>query len=128
MAGLPNLVSWTTFLPLLVGVALIAANGALRSLGADGLPERVWKAVGLAATLIGATLIEYDGFRVPRRLFAPLVAAALGLPAIWPRIRPLALAANLQVPAWQAGLLDGLAGLAAGLILGTLVAAGWRLA
>ena len=83
--------------------------------------------VGLAATLLGATLIEYDGFRVPRRLFAPLVAAALALGAIWPRIRPLALGANLQVPDWQAGLPDGLAGLTAGLTLGAIVAAGWRL-
>ena len=64
MAGLPNLLSWTSFLPLGVGVALIAANGALRSLGADGLPERVWKAVGLAATLatFGLSLLAWRAF------------------------------------------------------------------
>ncbi len=84
--------------------------------------------VGLAATLIGAALIEYDGFRVPRRLFAPLLVMALALPMVWPRIRPLPLAANLALPDWQAGLVDGLAGLTAGLALGGLFAVSWRLA
>ena len=52
MAELPNLLAWITFLPLLAGLGLIAANGAARGLGADGLPEAVWKAFGLAATAL----------------------------------------------------------------------------
>jgi len=51
MAELPNLLSWITLLPLLAGLGLILANGAATSLGAAGLPERLWKLVGLAASL-----------------------------------------------------------------------------
>ena len=51
MTELPNLLSWITFLPLLAGLGMIVVNGAAKSLGADGLPERLWKLVGLAASL-----------------------------------------------------------------------------
>jgi NADH-quinone oxidoreductase subunit M len=50
MAELPNLLSFVTFLPLAVGLGLIVANGALKALGAAGLPERVWKLAALAAS------------------------------------------------------------------------------
>ncbi len=83
--------------------------------------------VGLAATLVTATLIEYDGSRVPRRLFAPLLLAGLGLPMLWPSIRPLPLAPQLFWPAWLAGFGDGLAGITAGATLGSCVAFGWWL-
>jgi NADH-quinone oxidoreductase subunit M len=51
MAELPNLLSWITFLPLLGGLGLLLANGAAASLGAGGVPERIWKLVGLGASL-----------------------------------------------------------------------------
>ena len=50
MADLPNLLSFVTFLPLAVGIGLIVANGALKALGAAGLPERVWKLAALAGS------------------------------------------------------------------------------
>ena len=50
MAELPNLLSFVTFLPLAVGLGLIVANGALKALGAAGLPERVWKLAALAGS------------------------------------------------------------------------------
>ena len=51
MAELPHLLTLTTFLPLAVGIALIAADALAVSLGAGGLPERLWKALALAAAL-----------------------------------------------------------------------------
>lgn len=83
--------------------------------------------VGLAATLVTATLIEYDGSRVPRRLFAPILLVGLALPMVWPSIRPLPLAPQLFWPDWLAGLGDGLAGVAAGAAFGLLVGLGWWL-
>jgi NADH-quinone oxidoreductase subunit M len=50
MGDLPNLLSLVTFLPLAVGVGLIAANGGLKALGAPGLSERIWKIVALAGS------------------------------------------------------------------------------
>jgi leader peptidase (prepilin peptidase)/N-methyltransferase len=84
--------------------------------------------VVLATTLIGATLIEADGVRVPRLLFLPALVAGLVLPAIWPRLRPLPLASELPPwPDWLAGLADGLAGVAMGVALGALVEFAWWL-
>ena len=57
MADVPNLLSLVTFLPLAVGIALIAANGALKALGAAGLPERLWKITALAGST-GAFLLS----------------------------------------------------------------------
>ena len=64
MAELPNLLSWTTFLPLAAGIALLLADSASRSLGAGGLPERLWKLLGLAAALatFGLSLLAWRGF------------------------------------------------------------------
>jgi NADH-quinone oxidoreductase subunit M len=64
MAELPNLLAWITFLPLLVGVGLIAANGVAGSLGAAGLPDRLWKVVGFAASLVtfGLSLLAWRAF------------------------------------------------------------------
>jgi NADH-quinone oxidoreductase subunit M len=71
MPVIPNLLSWTTFLPLLAGIGLILANGVARSLGADGLPERVWKILGLAASLatFGLSLLLWRDFDVTQTGF-----------------------------------------------------------
>jgi NADH-quinone oxidoreductase subunit M len=45
MAPPPHLLTWMTLLPLLAGVGLVGVHGLY------ALPERVWKAVGLAASL-----------------------------------------------------------------------------
>ncbi|MEX2174789.1 MAG: prepilin peptidase [Pirellulaceae bacterium] len=82
--------------------------------------------VVLATTLIAATLIDFDGCRTPRRLFWPVLLMGLCLPLFWPEIRPLPLGRDLPLVRWQAGLADGLAGLAAGTALGGIAALGWR--
>jgi leader peptidase (prepilin peptidase)/N-methyltransferase len=82
----------------------------------------------LLTTLIGAALIDWDGFRTPRSLFLPILAVGLLLPLLWPEIRRLpALPARSDEPAWQAGLIDGAAGLAVGTLVGLLSAGCWWL-
>jgi leader peptidase (prepilin peptidase) / N-methyltransferase len=102
-----------------------------RTLSSLSQPLPFWSSyalhMGLAATLLAATLMEYDGIRVPWKLFIPELTAAVVLPAIWPRIRPVPLAEGLQLPAWLLGLADGLAGLGAGLVLGLVVGVMWWL-
>jgi len=74
----------------------------------------------LLCTLLAAALIEYDGNRLPARLFLPAVAGGLAAPLVWPHLHP--------VPAWPtadgpiAHLVAGPAGLAAGLLLGWFAA------
>src|SRR5512134_1994775 len=60
----PDLLSITTFLPLAAGLVMIAANAAANALGAGGLPERLWKALGLAASLatFALSLLAWRGF------------------------------------------------------------------
>jgi leader peptidase (prepilin peptidase) / N-methyltransferase len=86
----------------------------------DGIP--FWVMVGihtsLVTTIIGAVLIASDGFRVPARLFAPIVLAALVAPLLWPQIRSIPALSYGQISAWQAGFIDCVAGLAAGAIIG----------
>jgi leader peptidase (prepilin peptidase)/N-methyltransferase len=82
----------------------------------------------LITTLIGAMLIDWDGFRTPWSLFVPVLIVGLALPIVWPEIRRLpAHRAVLDLPAWQAGLIDGLAGLGAGVLLGLVAGGAWWL-
>lgn len=82
----------------------------------------------LVTTLIGATLIDWDGFRTPRRLFWPILLVGLVLPLVWPEIRRIPAYPELSdVPAWRAGLIDGAAGLGTGLALGLVAGAAWWL-
>ena len=83
--------------------------------------------VGLITTLLGAALIDWDGFRTPRRMFLPLLLLGLALPLLWPQIRRIPAARDWNFAGWSEGLLDGLAGLAAGLLMGLLFGAGWWL-
>jgi leader peptidase (prepilin peptidase) / N-methyltransferase len=82
----------------------------------DGIPFWVMYAVhvSLITTLIGAVLIAADGFRVPTRLFAPVMFVALAAGIIWPQIRSVAAVEYGALPAWQVGLIDGLIGTLAG--------------
>jgi leader peptidase (prepilin peptidase)/N-methyltransferase len=93
----------------------------------DGLP--FWLAyathVVMLTTLIGAALIESDGFRPPRRLFLPMLAIGLGLPLVFPQLRHVPLFRDSPLSAWQAGLAEGLAGFAAGALAGLLVGLCW---
>lgn len=98
----------------------------------DGLilPElTVWQLAGimgwhllLLCTLLGAALIRYDGHHVPARLFLPGLMVAVVGSSIWPHLlpQPAAVLAGGPTP----GIVDGLAGLTTGLVLGLVT---WKL-
>ncbi len=70
----------------------------------------------LISTLLPAALIEYDGQRVPRRLFGPALVVGLVGSACWGWLHPVPAIGVGWRPA--AGLLDALVGLVAGGLLG----------
>jgi leader peptidase (prepilin peptidase)/N-methyltransferase len=86
--------------------------------------------VVLLTTLLGAALIDRDGWRPPWRMFVPAMLLALVSGALWPPVRPIAAFAGLAGPAWQVGLTDAVAGLAAGaacsVLFGRLPPRCWR--
>jgi leader peptidase (prepilin peptidase)/N-methyltransferase len=110
-----------------------ATNLPMRSLGLAGgavAPERTLPQLSgicayhllLLCTLLAAALVAIDGEWPPRRLFLPVLLVGLVAPAAWPWLHPVA--------AWPsfaegplAGLIDGVAGLAAGAVLGGLATA-----
>jgi NADH-quinone oxidoreductase subunit M len=57
-----SLLSFITFFPLLVALGLLATSALATVLGANGLPSSIWRAVGLASTVLT--------FLVSLRLFA----------------------------------------------------------
>lgn len=81
----------------------------------------------LLCTLLCAALMEYDGNKVPWRLFVPAMIVGVMVPVVWPTLRPVSPWLDLFVgdamPMWLGGLVDSLAGLAVGALLGFLV---WR--
>jgi leader peptidase (prepilin peptidase)/N-methyltransferase len=77
--------------------------------------------VVLLVTLLAAALIQGDGFAVPVKLFFPATLLGLAGPLVWPEIRPLPAWPGLSLATWQAGIVDGAAGLAAGLAIGAVV-------
>jgi hypothetical protein len=87
---------------------------------------------GLVGVLLSWTLIRYDGYAVPRRYLALAFAAGLLLTALTPALEPKA--SHFSGWDWQAWIKvwvsggRGLAGLAGGLLLGLIAAAGCRLA
>ncbi|HUE70059.1 MAG TPA: prepilin peptidase [Pirellulaceae bacterium] len=80
----------------------------------------------LLATLIGASLVDYDGHRTPRRLFAPVLIAGLIAPLVFPEVRRWP-AWGWSDDSWFTGLVDGLAGLAAGALAGAVIGGAFRL-
>jgi hypothetical protein len=81
--------------------------------------------VALVASLIGAALIDLDGWRMPRPLFVPVVLAALAIGIAWPESRRIAAMADETLAPWKAGLIDGAAGIAAGMACGAVFGLGW---
>jgi len=104
------------FLP--VGSLGFAAAQALAP--RDGAPFwcRYALHVVLVTTLIGAVLLRADDRRVPAEIFLPVLAAGFLLPLIWPAIRSVPALSHHEPSSWQAGLIDGLAGMCMGIGLG----------
>ena len=75
--------------------------------------------LGLLCTLLAAALIRWDGKRPTRELFLPMLLIGLLAPSLWPWLHPLAAGPELAASPWG-GLVDGLFGLATGLVLGRL--------
>jgi len=77
--------------------------------------------VGLLTTLLGAALIDRDGFQTPTALFAPLTLAALITPLVFTATAPAAWWLD-----WGAEVLARFLGLIVGAGCGVLVGALWR--
>jgi len=74
----------------------------------------------LLCTLLAAALIEYDGHRLTKGLFAPALAVGWLAPLAWPYLHPVSAlgALGVDLPGAATGLVDGTAGLALGALLG----------
>ena len=79
----------------------------------------------LLTTLVGASLINVDGWRMPRPLLVPAIVVAFVVGILWPETRRIAALAGLAGPPWQIGLFDGAAGMAAGIACGALFGLAW---
>lgn len=75
----------------------------------------------MLCTLFCASLIRYDGHEVPPRLFGPALAVGVVGSILWPWLHPQPAAVLANGP--TSGIVDGLAGLAAGIVIGLL---GWK--
>lgn len=74
----------------------------------------------LLCTLLSATLIEYDGKRLPWRVGLPALVVGVVGGCLWPNLHSLPAIPSLD--GWLAGVADGLLGLTAGLLGGM---SGW---
>jgi leader peptidase (prepilin peptidase)/N-methyltransferase len=72
----------------------------------------------LLCTLLCAGLIEYDGNQPPLKLFLPALAVGIVAPLFLPALRPMAACPGLS--ATVRGAVDGLAGLGAGGLWGSI--------
>lgn len=73
----------------------------------------------LLSTVLAASLLEYDGQRVSWRVSLPALIVGFLAPLIWPHLHPVPVYRGLE--GWIAGLVDGLAGAAAGTAWGLVV-------
>lgn len=73
----------------------------------------------LLSTVLAAALLEYDGQRVSWRVSLPALIVGFAAPLIWPHLHPVPVSRGLE--GWVAGLVDGLAGAAAGTAWGLVV-------
>jgi len=96
----------------------------------DTLP--FWSAyalhVVLLATLLGAALIDYDGFQTPGSLFLPVIIAALALSALWPALFQNQAFIHGPQTGGSRDLSASLAGWGVGLMVGAAVGGIWMLA
>ncbi|MHC4403883.1 MAG: prepilin peptidase [Planctomycetota bacterium] len=92
------------------------ANLPLASLGSTESAGIAAYHLLLLCTVLAAVLMEYDGHRLPPRLFLPALVVGWSAPIIWPHLHPVAPCWGLSAPI--AGLAGATAGGAAGLVLG----------
>jgi leader peptidase (prepilin peptidase)/N-methyltransferase len=71
----------------------------------------------MVTTIVGAVLIAADGFAIPSSMFLPAIVLGFVVPLIWPQTRMLP-ATDEPIAGWPVGLVDGIAGLAAGTLSG----------
>jgi leader peptidase (prepilin peptidase)/N-methyltransferase len=96
------------FVPLSDGpVFLSTASGRLACLVAFHLL--------LCCTLLCAVLIQFDGHRLATSLLMPALVVGVAAPLALPEIRPVP--AGIPWDGWVGAMVDGAAGLAAGLVL-----------
>ncbi len=74
--------------------------------------------VALVTTLIGAVLLRGDRNVVPATYFLPVIVVGLALPLVWPEMRSVPAVRGWELRGWQAGLVDGLAGVVGGILIG----------
>lgn len=77
----------------------------------------------LFCALICIALIQYDGQRVPWKLFAVSLVVGFVVPIFWPDVRPVMASVNVD-DTWRAGLVDGLAGMCLAGAFGFLASVG----
>jgi leader peptidase (prepilin peptidase)/N-methyltransferase len=89
------------------------------------LPPGIGLVAGLVAfhllllcTMLCAALIQYDGNRMPLSLVVPALVVGLAAPLVFPELRPVP--AGPPLVGWIAGVVDGAAGLMAGLVFGLI--------
>ncbi|QDU31517.1 Leader peptidase PppA [Anatilimnocola aggregata] len=140
-ARYPFVETWLALVFLVVGCVELLGNGMnlpLPSVGSSRPPLTLQDTRSLAVatlmhlslltTLVGAALIDYDGHRIPRRLFVPILLYAIIAALLWPAIHPIAAVdSRLWLPPrdpnwrWLAGLVDVSIGALAGLITSGLI-------
>ena len=118
---------------MLIEVRTGGANLPFRQVSEGGLVELVrtgqWELFGLFAyhatalsVLLAMTLIVSDGHSVPRRLLSYGLLLGIIPATIWPDLRPVHWSVSPSVlPEGVTGLLDGVAGVAAGTAIGLLM-------
>ena len=88
----------------------------------------VWRTAAFHAflfcTLICMALIQYDGNRVPWKLFIGALAVGCVFPVLWPDVRPIAASSMESAHTWRGGLVDGVAGLCLAAAIGLLASIG----
>jgi leader peptidase (prepilin peptidase)/N-methyltransferase len=118
LVGLAEGLSGGANLPLPPAVSIAGATVPPLTIGQSSVV--VGYHLLLLCTLLAAVLIEYDGHRVPVRLFAPASLLGWLAPLVWPYLHPVCArrAVSAGFPDGIAAWADGTAGLALGMLLG----------
>jgi hypothetical protein len=78
----------------------------------------------LAWLTVGIVMFTFDGNRVPDAFAISALLMILVPPLLWPELRPVPLWQPTSITGFQRGLMEGIAGVAAGAILGYVLSLG----